>query len=75
MLICLLEYTAGIVAAIGRVGTLDGAPDAAAATSMRPRPWAVMGLGLGVVVWFGLFATLGGAGFQMWQTPARQTLR
>jgi len=28
---------------------------------------AKLGLGLGVVTWFGLFGTFGGAGYQMWQ--------
>ena len=26
--------------------------------------------GLAVVIWFGLFMVIGGAGFQMWQTEA-----
>jgi len=31
---------------------------------------AVLGLGIGVVVWFGLFMGIAGAYFQMWQTEA-----
>lgn len=31
---------------------------------------AMLGAGLGVFVWFGFFAVIGGAGLQMWQTPA-----
>ena len=65
--ICLLEFTAGIVAAKGAWDRWAGRR-ADAAGFNAAKTWAVMGLGLGVVVWFGLFTTLGGAGFQMWQT-------
>jgi len=30
--------------------------------------YALLGCGIGVVVWFGFFGVLGGAWFQMWQT-------
>ena len=65
--ICLLEYTAGIMTAMG-AWVLWTARHDAAADFNAAKTLAVMGLGLGIVVWFGLFATLGGAGFQMWQT-------
>lgn len=32
------------------------------------KQYALLGCGLGVIVWFGLFGALGGAYFQMWQT-------
>lgn len=65
--ICLLEFTAGIVAAKG-AWDLWAARHDAAADFNAAKTWALAGVGLGVVVWFGLFTTLGGAGFQMWQT-------
>lgn len=30
--------------------------------------WSILGCGLAVVIWFGLFGVIGGAWFQMWQT-------
>lgn len=65
--ICLLEFTAGFVAAKGAWDLWVARHDAAADFNAA-KTWALTGLGLGVVVWFGLFTTLGGAGFQMWQT-------
>ena len=32
--------------------------------------WTLVGAGLGMLVWFGLFHVLGGALFQQWQTQA-----
>jgi predicted small integral membrane protein len=29
---------------------------------------ALMGCGLGMITWFGLFAVIGGVAYQMWQT-------
>lgn len=34
------------------------------------KKWAVIGSGVGVFVWFGLFGVIGSALFQMWQTQA-----
>lgn len=36
----------------------------------RGKRWGVLGCGLGMVVWFGIFSAVGGAYFQMWQVPA-----
>jgi predicted small integral membrane protein len=65
--ICLLEFTAGLVAARG-AWELWQARHEAAADFNAAKTWALAGVGLGIVVWFGLFTTVGGAGFQMWQT-------
>lgn len=66
-LICVLEFTAGILAGKGAWDLWQARRDAAADFNAA-KTWALGGLGLGIVVWFGLFSTLGGAGFQMWQT-------
>lgn len=34
----------------------------------RARKFAVLGCGMALIVWFGLFSVIGGAYFQMWQT-------
>lgn len=62
-----LEFTAGLVAARG-AWDLWVARNAPPATFNEAKTYAVLGCGLGLVVWFGLFTTLGGAYFQMWQT-------
>lgn len=41
---------------------------APAAAFDAAKEWALLGCGLALVVWFGLFAVLGGAFYQMWQT-------
>lgn len=66
-MIIVLEIAAGLVTAKGafdmwRARTSDAAKFSAA---MR---FAVLGCGLGLVTWFGLFFVIGGAYFQMWQT-------
>ena len=62
-----LEFAAGLVAAKG-AWDLWSARNAPAAVFNGAKTYAVLGCGLGIVVWFGLFTTLGGAYFQMWQT-------
>jgi predicted small integral membrane protein len=62
-----LEYAAGLLAAKG-AWDLWSARRASAETFNRAKTYAVLGAGTGVVVWFGLFAVIGGAYFQMWQT-------
>ena len=34
----------------------------------QAKSWALLGCGLAVLIWFGLFGVIGGAWFQMWQT-------
>lgn len=62
-----LEFAAGLLAARG-AWDLWAARHAPAEVFNGAKTWALLGCGLGVVVWFGLFTTLGGAWFQMWQT-------
>ncbi|HAO36648.1 MULTISPECIES: DUF2165 family protein [unclassified Hyphomonas] len=44
-----------------RGGSAEGFNDA--------KTWAIMGCVMALLVWFGLFMVIGGAYFQMWQTP------
>lgn len=67
--IIVLELIAGLLAAKGaldlwfaRNGSADEFNDA--------KTYAILGSGLGVIIWFGLFGAVAGAYFQMWQTVA-----
>lgn len=64
-----LEYAAGLAAAKG-AWDLWSARRARASDFNAAKTYAVLGPGLGMVVWFGLFGVVGGAYFQMWQTQA-----
>jgi predicted small integral membrane protein len=68
-IILLGEYAAGFVAARG-AWDLWRNRRADASSFNAAKTWAVLGPGLGVVVWFGLFGAIGGAIFQQWQTQA-----
>jgi len=65
------EFAAGLALAAGAVQMLmasGGSPaDFAAATE-----WALIGCGIALLIWFGLFLTIGAALFQMWQTQLGQ---
>lgn len=65
------EFAAGLALAAGAVQMFmagGGSPaDFAAATE-----WALIGCGIALLIWFGLFLTLGAALFQMWQTQLGQ---
>jgi predicted small integral membrane protein len=63
------EFAAGLVAAKG-AWDLWRHRQAPAVAFNGAKTWAVLGPGLGVVVWFGLFGAIGGAVFQQWQTQA-----
>lgn len=67
--ICLGEFTAGACALVGAY-RLWSARKAAASEFAAAKRLAVIGSGLAGLVWFLLFAVLGGALFQMWQTQA-----
>ncbi len=62
------EFAAGVI-------SLKGAWDlwvnrrAPAAAFNASKTWALAGCGIGIVVWLGFFGAIGGAWFQMWQTP------
>ncbi|GAA4854955.1 DUF2165 family protein [Luteimonas vadosa] len=63
------EMAAGLFAAKGAWDLWAARSDAPAAFQAA-KTWGLLGCGLGLVVWMGLFAVVGGAFFQMWQTPA-----
>ncbi len=62
-----LEFTAGFIAAKG-AWDLWRVRNAPAAEFNEAKTYALVGCGMGIVVWLGLFAVFGGALFQMWQT-------
>lgn len=70
-MIIVAQVCAGIALAAGsiqmfRIG--GGSPaDFVAATE-----WALIGCGIALLLWFGMFLTVGAALFQMWQTPLGQ---
>ena len=66
--IIVLEVAAGLLAAWG-AWALWSARRATAEVFNAAKAGATLGAGVALVVWFGLFTTLGGAYFQMWQTP------
>ncbi len=68
-LIMLLELLAGALAAKGAFD-LWRARRASAEEFNASKNYALLGTGLAVIVWFGIFSAIGGAYFQMWQTEA-----
>ncbi|TDJ30521.1 MAG: DUF2165 family protein [Gammaproteobacteria bacterium] len=62
-----LEFAAGLLAAKG-AWDLWGVRKAPATDFNGAKTFALVGCGMGIVVWFGLFSVFGGALFQMWQT-------
>ncbi len=62
-----LEFAAGLCAAKG-AWDLWSARNAPADQFNAAKTFALIGCGLGIVIWFGLFAVFGGALFIMWQT-------
>lgn len=68
-LIIFLELTAGIAAFKGGVD-MWRARHADSAIFHQAKKFAIIGAGIAVVIWFGIFSAIGGAYFQMWQTEA-----
>jgi predicted small integral membrane protein len=66
-LIIALESLAGLLAAKGALD-LWKARKASADDFNDAKTLALLGCGVGVVIWFGIFSAIGGAYFQMWQT-------
>jgi predicted small integral membrane protein len=62
-----LEYAAGLLMAKG-AWDMWQARNAELAAFAVSKKWALIGSGVGVFVWFGLFGVIGAAFFQMWQT-------
>jgi predicted small integral membrane protein len=71
IVIIALEFTAGIFAAKG-TWDLWAARKQDAALFNEAKRWITLAGGMALFVWFGLFATIGGAYFQMWQTEIGQ---
>lgn len=65
------QLIAGAALAAGSLqmflASTGSAADFAAATE-----WALIGCSVALLIWFGLFLTIGAALFQMWQTPLGQ---
>lgn len=62
-----LEFAAGLLAAKG-AWDLWAARNAPAAEFNGAKTYALLGCGVGIIVWLGFFAVFGGALSQMWQT-------
>lgn len=62
-----LEFTAGLLAARGALD-LWKTRHAGADEFNNAKKFAILGCGMALVIWFGLFMSVGGAYFQMWQT-------
>lgn len=68
-IIILLELVAGLLAGKGAIdmfGKRNGSSD----EFNEAKSYALVGTGLAVVIWFGIFGAFGGAFFQMWQVEA-----
>jgi len=61
------EFLAGLVAAKGAF-SMWSARHASAEEFNLSKKHALVGCGLGIVIWLGFFGVFGGAFFQMWQT-------
>jgi predicted small integral membrane protein len=69
--IIFLEIFAGMLALIGAVRMSMSHNGTVSAFNASKRA-AIIGLGLMLLVWLGMFLAIGGALFQMWQTPLGQ---
>ncbi len=69
--IILGEYLTGFLAAKGAFDMWQ-ARAAKADAFNKSKMFAVLGSGMALIVWFGLFTVIGGAYFQMWQTEMGQ---
>ena len=65
--IVLAEFTVGCLAAKG-AWDLWAARQAPGAEFNAAKTYALLGSGLGIIIWFGFFIVIGGAYFAMWQT-------
>jgi len=63
------EFLAGLLAAKGAV-SMWSARNASAEEFKRSKKFALLGSGLGIIVWMGFFGVFSGAFFQSWQTTA-----
>ena len=65
--VVLCEYAGGLLAAKG-AWDLWVARNAPAIQFNSAKTYALLGCGMGILVWLGLFGVVGGGYFQMWQT-------
>lgn len=72
IMIIALELLAGLLSAKGAYD-LWRMRKSGSAEFNGAKTCALLGTGLGVVIWFGLFSAIGGAYFQMWQTGPGNT--
>ena len=68
-IIILLELTAGILAGKGAID-MFAKRNGSSEEFNQAKSYSLVGTGLAVVVWFGIFGAFGGAFFQMWQVEA-----
>ena len=68
-IIIALEMGAGLLAAKGAYDLLQ-ARSASAEDFNAAKKFAIAGCGVAILVWFGLFSSIAGPYFQMWQTEA-----
>ncbi|MEZ5894991.1 MAG: DUF2165 family protein [Parvularculaceae bacterium] len=55
------------LASLKGAADMFGKKDATAAEFNAAKTWAIMGCGLAIIVWFGIFQVFGAGLFQMWQ--------
>jgi predicted small integral membrane protein len=67
VLILILETGAGVVILKGTWDMWSARKTDSEAFNASKKV-ATMGLGLGILIWLGIFGVIGGAFFQMWQT-------
>ncbi len=60
------EFLAGLLAAAGALA-MWSARHASAEEFNHAKKYALLGSGLGIIIWLGFFGVIGGAFFQMWQ--------
>ena len=65
-IIILMEFAAGVLAGKGAWDMWNARSSTAEFNAAKGT--AILGCGVALLVWFGLFSTIGGAYFQMWQT-------
>ena len=68
-IIILLELAAGLLAGKGAID-LFGRRNGSSDEFNGAKTYALVGTGLAVLIWFGIFGAFGGAFFQMWQVEA-----
>jgi len=68
-IIIILEYTAGLLAAKG-AWDMTAARKSSATDFQAAKKYVAAATGVTLIIWFGLFSTIGGAYLQMWQTEA-----